>query len=188
MPPITKTSKEKIISAAHSLVKREGLDALNARALAKELGTSTQPIFTNYSSMEDILSDLSVEAYKTYRRYIEDTYKENKFPPYKASGIAYTRFAREERELFKLLFMSKEGAKTNGSDFVSYDDIISAMASGLGIGIETARTMHTEIWIWVHGAATCIASDFIALEEEKISEMLTVVYNSLRDHYTKKQN
>ena len=185
MPPITKTSKEKIIKAAHSLVKREGLDALNARSLAKEMGTSTQPIFTNYSSMDEILSDLSIEAYKTYRKYIEDTCKENKFPPYKASGIAYTRFAREERELFKLLFMSKQGAKTNESDFASYDDIISPMASGLGIDIETARSMHTEIWIWVHGAATCIASDFLMLDEEKISEMLTTVYNSLKEHYKK---
>ena len=188
MPPITKTSKEKIISAAHSLVKREGLDALNARSLAKEIGTSTQPIFTNYTSMDEIISDLSAEAYKIYRKYIEDTYCENKFPPYKASGIAYTRFAREERELFNLLFMSKQGAKTNGSEFVSYDDIISPMAAGLGIDLETARAMHSEIWIWVHGASTLIASDFIPLDEEKISEMLTTVYSSLREHYTKKSN
>ena len=27
------------------------------------------------------------------------------YPPYKASGMAYIRFAREQRELFKLLFM-----------------------------------------------------------------------------------
>ena len=28
-----------------------------------------------------------------------------KYPVYKASGMAYIRFAKEERELFKLLFM-----------------------------------------------------------------------------------
>ena len=30
---------------------------------------------------------------------------EGKYPPYKASGMAYIRFAKEEKELFKLLFM-----------------------------------------------------------------------------------
>ena len=30
---------------------------------------------------------------------------DGKYPPYKASGIAYIQFAKEEKELFKLLFM-----------------------------------------------------------------------------------
>ena len=188
MPPKVKITKEDIINKGIELVREHGADSINARGIANALGCSTQPIFSNFESMEDLSEQIILSAYDLYLKFIETELGENKYPPYKAYGMAYIRFAKKEKELFKLLFMSKEGAKTNGSDFVSYDDIISAMANALGIGNDTANQMHTEMWIWVHGAATCIASDFLMFDEEKISEMLTVVYNSLRDHYTKKQN
>ena len=52
MPPKVKISKEKIIEAAISLIRNGGVEAVNARTLAAALGCSTQPIFSNFETME----------------------------------------------------------------------------------------------------------------------------------------
>ena len=54
MPRATKFLKEDIIEAASAVVKKEGLSAINARRVAKELGCSVQPIFYQFENMEDL--------------------------------------------------------------------------------------------------------------------------------------
>ena len=52
MPPKAKVTREDILSACVEIIRESGFDAVNARALASRLGCSTQPIFSNYASME----------------------------------------------------------------------------------------------------------------------------------------
>ena len=44
MPAKRKIQKEDILKASISIISHEGLNALNARKLAKKLGYSTQPL------------------------------------------------------------------------------------------------------------------------------------------------
>ena len=48
-----KFTKEQMITAALDLVRREGTAALTARSLAEALGTSTQPVFTCFTTMDE---------------------------------------------------------------------------------------------------------------------------------------
>ena len=52
MPPKAKVTRDMILEAAFALVRQEGHSALNARALARKLGCSTQPILYNFATME----------------------------------------------------------------------------------------------------------------------------------------
>ena len=45
MPAKRKIQKEDILKASISIISHEGLNALNARKIAKKLGCSTQPLF-----------------------------------------------------------------------------------------------------------------------------------------------
>ena len=54
MPPKARYTKEQIVDAAYELVRRNGKGYLSARSLAAELGTSTAPIFTAFSSIEEL--------------------------------------------------------------------------------------------------------------------------------------
>ena len=56
MPRATKFLKEDIIEAASAVVKKEGLSAINARRVAKELGCSVQPIFYQFEKAGDDLT------------------------------------------------------------------------------------------------------------------------------------
>ena len=53
MPPKVKITKEDIINAAIEIVKANGEEAINARNIAATLGCSTQPVFSNFASMEE---------------------------------------------------------------------------------------------------------------------------------------
>jgi len=49
VPPKAKFTKEEIVATALAIVKEQGIEALTARSLAKELDSSARPIFTVFS-------------------------------------------------------------------------------------------------------------------------------------------
>lgn len=105
MPPKAKITKEDIIAASVDIVRENGADALNARSIAKKLNCSTQPIFSNFKSMEELRYDVLQYSVEVFRNYQKDVVKSEEYQAYKAAGMGYIKFAKEERELYKLLFM-----------------------------------------------------------------------------------
>ena len=179
MPPKIKVTKEDIINTALMLLKNEGEGAINARRIAKELGASTQPVFSNFENMEELRNALSEASYKLYLSFLTKESEGGKYPKYKAFGMAYIRFAKTEKELFKFLFMCDRSGKdlTPTSDF---NESVEIIMSQNGISREEAELMHLEIWASVHGIATMFATSFLSLDEELISRMLSDVYQGIR--------
>lgn len=182
MPPKVKTTKEDIIEGALSLVRLGGAGAINARGIAAALGCSTQPIFSNFSSMEELEEEVTSAAYRLYLGFIEREITSGRYPDYKASGMAYIRFAAEERELFKLLFMCDREGKDIAptADFTAAVDMIMGAN---GVSREVATLIHLEMWACVHGIATMLATSFLSLEWPLISDILSDVYLGVREKH-----
>lgn len=187
MPPKKKITKEDIIETALEIVRENGMGALNARALAKKLSCSTQPVFSNYSSMEDLQEDVLQAADRLYQRYLEKGMKDPAYPPYKASGMAYIRFAKEEKELFRLLFMRDRTGEEVREDRESIAGLLELVASNMGISQDAAYMFHLEMWIYVHGIAVMVATSYLDWDWEMISEMMTDAYQGMRERYQKKE-
>ncbi len=178
MPPKVKISKEDIIKTALELVRKRGAEAINARAVASELGCSTQPVFSNFATMEELQKAAFTAAYEIYFDFLKREAESGEYPPYKAFGMAYIRFAREEKELFKLLFMRDRSGEdlSPTSDFTeSVDMIMKANA----VTKEEAELIHLEMWSCVHGIAVMFATSFLSLDTETVSRMLTDVYKGI---------
>lgn len=178
MPPKVKISKEDIIKISLELVRNKGTESLNARSVAAELGCSTQPVFSNFSTMEQLQSATLNAAYDIYLDFLKREAESGEYPPYKAFGMAYIRFAREEKQLFKLLFMRDRSGEdlTPMSDFTeSVDMIMKANA----VTKEEAELIHLEMWSCVHGIAVMFATSFLSLDTETVSRMLTDVYKGI---------
>lgn len=178
MPPKIKVTKRDIIEMAIRLTEKSGYEAVNARSVARELGCSTQPIFSNFTSMEELEEEVVLATYELYSGFLKREVESGKHPPYKSMGRAYIRFAKEKRELFKLLFMRDRGGKEliPTPDFITATEIIM---KNNGISLERAELMHLEMWATVHGIATMIATSFFTPSEELISDMLSDVYQGL---------
>ena len=58
MAPKNKFTREEMVEAALRVVRKKGIDALTAKALAEELGTSTQPVFTCFGTMDAAKSEV----------------------------------------------------------------------------------------------------------------------------------
>lgn len=181
MPPVVKISKEDIVDAALSIVRQNGIDAVNARAVAAALSCSTQPIFYNYPSMEHLKKAVVEKATARYQACLADEAQTGKWPPYKAMGMGYIRFAKEDPALFRLLFM---GQKQSGApDQTHWQEGVKVQMDATHMPYDRAEWFHFEMWTFVHGIAAMIATQYCDMETEMISDMITDVYQGLRGRH-----
>ena len=186
MPPKVRITKEDIIKTAVELVRSKGEKALNARSIATELNCSTQPIFSNFNTMEELQKEVLSAAYFHYMGFLKREIESGKYPPYKSFGMAYIRFAGDEKELFKLLFMcDRKGEKLQPSP--DFEESVSMIMEANGLTREKAELIHLEMWVFVHGIASMMATSFLTLDWEVISKMLTDVYQGIRSRYASKE-
>lgn len=183
MPPKVKTTKEAIIRKAVDIVRGSGATALNARTIAAALGCSTQPVFSNFVTMEELRLAVMGEADVLCSEFIRREVESGNYPPYKASGMAYIRFAKEEKELFKLLYMRDRAGENVSEEGEVNRQMESIVHVGTGLDGDTAKLFHLEMWAYVHGIATMFATGFLDLDWELVSRMLTDAYQGLRKQY-----
>lgn len=183
MPPKVKVTKEQIVRTAMELVRSSGLQAVNARNIAAQLGCSTQPVFSNFANMEVLHRQVVAEAGSLCQEYIRREVESGAFPAYKASGMAYIRFAKEERELFKLLYMCDRGGELIPENGELSNRMEAIVQDNTGLGRQETKLFHLEMWAFVHGIATMFATGYLDLSWELVSKMLTDVYQGLCKQY-----
>ena len=183
MPPKVKIQKQEIIEAAVALVRQSGPQAINARSIAAALDCSTQPIFSNFASMDALRLAVVAAADAQYQSYIKREIEKGEYPPYKASGMAYIRFAKEEKELFKLLYMRDRSAEHPPKEAGLSGQLKSLVHNSTGFFGARAGLFHLEMWAYVHGVAAMLATGFLELDWPLISQMLTDAYMGLKKRF-----
>lgn len=183
MPPKVKVTKEKIIDAAVQIVRESGAQALNARTVAAQLGCSTQPVFSNFASMEELRTAVLKRADELCFEYIRRETERGEYPAYKASGMAYIRFAKEEKELFKLLYMRDRAGEQEERESVLTGHMENVVHDTTKLEGAEAQLFHLEMWVYVHGIAVMFATGFLDLEWELVSKMITDAYQGHRKQY-----
>lgn len=187
MPPKCKFTKEDIVSAALDIARADGIDAVTARAVGAKLNSSSKVIFSLFSNMEELQNELMKEAERGYRSFIENEMKSDKYPPYKASGMGYIRFASEEKQLFRLLFMRDRSNEIIGEKREEIRDIIEVIEKTVGLTEDDAYIFHLEMWIYVHGIATMIATSYLEWDWNIISRMMTDGYEGIKSRFINKE-
>ena len=181
MPPKVKTSREDIISAALELIRREGEQGLNARAIATALGCSTQPIYFNFDSMETLKTEVRKQAEGIYEAFVRKETEKGKYSDYEAKQIAYIRFANKEKFLFKLLFLNDLASPEESARILSENSRIIREETGLSP--TDAFYFHLEMQSCVHGIATMLATNQLSWDGKIISKLLSDVQEGLLAKY-----
>lgn len=186
MPPKCRFTRKEIIQAALDLTAEKGVGALTARGLAQRLGSSAKPIFGLFANMEEVQQEVVKAANLRYQEYLRQDMSAGRYPPYKASGMAYIRFAREQKELFKLLFMRDRTheEKAAGDEL---EALLGLIQKNMGLSRDDAYRFHLEMWIYVHGIATMIATAYLEWDMDFISAALTDAYQGLRLRFLPKE-
>ena len=176
MPPSIRFTREDVLNAAYQLVRREGPGALNARAVAREIGGSTQPIFRLFESMDELHQAVIELTLQTWKDDLAVRLQSSAFP-YLTIGMAYLLFARDEPELFKLIFLRDRVSDGSCTDY-NVDFGIPLIEDTVKVDVDTARKLYERNWLFCHGLATAIATKYIPCITE--CKMRTLLVESLQ--------
>ena len=175
MPPKPKFTREEVITAALELVSEKGMEALTSRDLGVRLGSSARPIFTVFSSMEEVQEEVKKAAIKKFESYAERAMHYT--PVFKQVGIQMILFAKEEPKLYQLGFMS------DNHNVESFDDIfdrlgdvayqcVDVIQRDYGLSESDARKLFEHVWIHTFGIGALCAVGMCNFSEEEVVEML----------------
>lgn len=178
MPPTVRFTRDAVLHAACQLMRREGMEALNARAIAKELGGSTQPIFRLFTNMEDLHRELILYVARQFQAHAEADMAQSD-SPYIQLCTTYLLYGRDEPELFKLLFMRDRVSEGQYSDQTNFDLVFNIIKKETPLDDETALRFFERTWLFIHGLAVCIATKYIPCQDERyLISMVKEAYNA----------
>lgn len=178
MPPTVRFTRDAVLHAACQLMRREGMEALNARAIAKELGGSTQPIFRLFTNMEDLHRELILYVARQFQAHAEADMAQSD-SPYIQLCTTYLLYGRDEPELFKLLFMRDRISEGQYSDQTNFDLVFNIIKKETSLDDETALRFFERTWLFIHGLAVCIATKYIPCQDERyLISMVKEAYNA----------
>lgn len=173
-----KIHKDFLVDTAFLLAKQEGFENVTARKLAAKAGCSTQPIFRLYENMDDLLAEVYLRAVEYYDYFYNDCQKYNR-EPFVDLGMAYIKFASEEKELFKLLFLDNAGSIKEKVGKSMYDIlngssgfVTAEFAKAKSFGMKDAERVFTKVWIFIHGIACMTITGDYDLDEILTLDML----------------
>ncbi len=180
MPPKLKVTKEDIVKVAVDIARECGEEAINARNIAAVLNCSTQPIFSNFENMEELRLAVVAASEGLFTEYMNREIEKGEYTEYKASGMAYIRFASEEKKLFKLLYMRDRTNEDQSFESELTNQMMGMVKDNTSLGDDMAALFHLEIWAFVHGIATMMATSYLELDFNLVSKLITDMYEGLK--------
>ena len=167
-------SKEEILNTAYKILIEDGMKSITARNVAKELGSSTISIYSNFGSMVNLKNDLSRMAKNKLLDITKIEYTDQKLLNI---GIGICIFAKKEKALFRSIFLREDLSK----DFI--EEIITDLKNLIiasfkaderykNLPDDVIEWMLKNGWWYVQGYASLICSGFYNPSDEVIEKEL----------------
>ena len=176
MPPKPKITKDMILTTVLNITQETGFEAVNARSIAGKLQCSTRPIFTCYENMEELKAEFLNFAFEYYNRYVEAYKKSKNLEPYLLFPISYIEFAKEETNLFRLLFINDMDLDmTEANDFykeLGNEEKAKAFSQMIGIDPKQGKEIFLDLFLYSHGIAVLTATGKLSLDSRNLEKML----------------
>jgi len=176
VPPKIKVTKDDIEKVAIRIVREKGFEYLNARDLAKEIGCSVHPIYRAFTSMEELKTAVYKMAEHIYNQYMISA-GEQEEAGFLNMGLTYINFAKNEKNLFKLLFMSDAFREQGLMDIVGAtegdDEVIEMLCQRTELSIHGAKELYAGIWLTTHGIASMFATNSCRFSDEENRRLLS---------------
>lgn len=174
-------TKEMILASAFDIVREKGLEGISNRELAKKLNCSIRPIYYQFQNVEELYNELYIEIEKYFYKFLMDNMNDD-MPKYKQVGINYIKFAKEEKEFFKILFMSEVDLGLNdfiAKDMEDFKELSKLIKISTNLNDEDIESFHIKMWIFSHGLATLVASSTLNISDKQLKQLLSLEFQAL---------
>lgn len=182
MPPKVRITDDAILDAALAITREKGIDGVNVREIAKALDCSIQPVFRNFQSMENLKNALYQRVEEAHNAAMEKGLQMHPIP-FLGLGMAYIQFAKEEKNLYKFLFMSAAIPKKGFLEMIKEEEnqpIVDLIAQMTGLPRKTAEELFMDIWLMVQGIASLVATNDFEVSEAEIEKILKDTFLGLK--------
>ncbi|XMB71664.1 TetR/AcrR family transcriptional regulator [Mycoplasmatota bacterium WC30] len=149
-------NKTQIIKCAFNIAREHGKSAITMREIGKKLGNSTAPIYTQYDSIEAILSDLTI--YIKEQIFISTQVKRT-ISPFLNIGVGYIAFVLENKLIYNDFFLTMEdplfGYKKAGHSYLEQmkqNTFISVLSD------DQLESVLYDMSVYTYGLATIICT------------------------------
>ncbi len=176
--PSKKFSPEDIIEAAFQVIRKEGRERCTARSIARQLGSSTMPIYSALKSMKNIEDSIAKKASDVLLGYQIRKWSGFGFLD---MGVGYVMFAQDEKNLFRMMYFREPGTEDDEQRARKYRGyVFDALMERLeheeimeGLSLKQRRDVLSRMWVFSHGLAVLMNSAVIEpMNESEITQVL----------------
>ena len=181
MPTSVRITKDMILETAFQIAREKGQDGISNREIAKKMNCSIRPIYYQFKNVEELTKELYRKIENYFYEFLLNSITDEK-TAYRQTGINYIKFAKEEKNLFKILFMNE--SKDIPSDFIfddsdGFNNLKKIIKDTTNLNENDIESFHTKMWFFTHGIATLVASDTIELDDNQIQKLLISEFQAL---------
>lgn len=162
-----------ILDTAFAMTREEGFSNVTARRVAAKAGCSTQPIFRVYKNMDELWDAVYERAAQFFQDYYS-LYPRMGKTPFSNLGMAYIAFAREEKHLFELLFVSSRPGRKGMYELLNGGEgnVVYEINLAKSAGCPDPGSLFMRMWILIHGAACMSLTGDYDLSDVETLELL----------------
>jgi AcrR family transcriptional regulator len=153
--------RRRLLEAAALLIDEDGPDALTARRLAKEAGTSTMAVYTHFGGMPALVKEIVAEGFTRLDEHQATVpHTDDPLADLLALALAYRDNAVQNPHLYAVMFgatslkgftLTEEDMEIGLNSFATLTDYVArAMESGQLRRDEPARVA-AQMWTAMHG-------------------------------------
>ena len=174
MPRSAFFSRETIAAAGLEVIRRQGVDALTARALGKQLGCSLSPIFTVFKDMDEIHTAVRQAAADLFADYVKDVLDYQ--PAFKEYGMRLIRFAKQEQNVFQL-FLERGNSLLDNAPVMALK-CLDEIRESYQLTDDRIQILYRQLWAFTCGIAVLAMQSPEEYPEEVISGMISTQFIS----------
>ena len=186
MPAKKKVSRDVIIDAAVEVLRDGGFSAINARSVAQKIGCSTQPIYFSFKNMEELKTALTERAIEMHTKRVRESLQahEGNDSRYSSYGMGFVKFAAEEKQLFRWLYLEGKQLGPYRND-VLFPEVIEVIVEEFGYSEEVACRFHQDMLYFSYGLAILANTDHLNLNDKELREAFRREFRALVAIYGK---
>lgn len=174
MPPKQKISKELLLKHAFQIAEEQGIAAVTSRSVAKSIGCSIQPVFSQFPTMEALRQATFKYACDTCVKQILALEAEPDFLPRTTNWVI--DLAKNKPNLFKLIYLSS-GFQENSllhvmMDFESNKRLVLKMSELYQLEEDTCKEILLRSCLFLIGIGTMICVNHIKFSDKQITNMM----------------
>lgn len=157
---------------------------LGLRALARDVGVSATALYRHFPDKEALLDALADEGLRRLGALQAQAWSRagGGAAGFKATGIAYVRFAHDEPALFRLSFtrqMPDRQEAGQGDGGAAAYELLRAGVAEMRPGAADAEAAALHAWALVHGLAMLILDRRIAWDEDRVAAVVGMTFGGV---------